>query len=240
MIRIVEAAQATLPDEDVLLEEPPAPHGFLILSEPLPLLCGDPECTDEHPVGGLHWRPGHRILPATQWAEEQHDDGIMLHWFGPAANDEERRFFGSSMAPIGSGMFLPAGRPLNTSESVRLGAMSAESAEMCRYARTMWTLMQQPLAEIGDLTPARAQRKRAQRIDQAAGPIVIVTLRRTAHKSNGEANVEWSHRWMVRGHWRRQWHPRLQAHRPIWINEHVKGPDDKPLVVQDKVIAWRR
>jgi hypothetical protein len=73
--------------------------------------------------------------------------------------------------------------------------------------------------------------------------VAVVTLRRKTATggSNDEAQeVEWSHRWVVRGHWRRQWHPRLQSHRPIWINEHVKGPDDKPLLVREKVITWRR
>lgn len=244
MVRIAEAAQETLPDEDVLLEEPPSSHGFLVLAEPFTIRCADQECVDDHPFSGLRWPPVHRVLPATKWAEEQHDDGILIQWIGPVVGEEERQFFGSAVAPVGNGMFMPAGRPLQIAQSVEIGAMRPESAVLCRYARTMWTLMQQPLAAVGELEADRPQRRRLQRAGQIpAAPVAIVTLRRKTGRggNNDETQeVEWSHRWVVRGHWRRQWHPRLQAHRPIWINEHVKGPDDKPLLVREKVITWRR
>ena len=40
---------------------------------------------------------------------------------------------------------------------------------------------------------------------------------------------EHAYRWPVRGFWRRQWYASLQAHRLIWIEEHTRGPADKPL-----------
>ncbi|SFW11437.1 hypothetical protein [Amycolatopsis australiensis] len=243
MVNVAVTAQKTMPDEDVLLEEPPAPHGFLLLARPFALLCGDPECGEEHPFIGLHWRPAHRTLPANDYAEEQHDDGLILQWFGLAVDEQERAFFGSPVVPVATGTFLPAGRPLASSYSVEIGAMRPMTAELCRYARAMWTLMQQPLAAVGEIEPDRPQRRRLQKSSQVPGPVVIVTLRRRSRPSDPQAEhaqVEWSHRWMVRGHWRNQWHPRLGAHRAIWINEHIKGPDDKPLDLKDKVITWRR
>ncbi|QQQ77404.1 hypothetical protein IOD16_02355 [Saccharothrix sp. 6-C] len=42
-------------------------------------------------------------------------------------------------------------------------------------------------------------------------------------------------RWTVRGHWRNQWYPSRAEHRPVWINPHVKGPDDAPLRTGDTV-----
>jgi hypothetical protein len=243
MVSVAATAQKTMPDEDILLEEPPAPHGFLLLGRPFPLLCGDPECSEEHPFVGLHWRPTHRTLPANNYAKEQNDNGLLLQWFGLAVDEQERAFFGSPVVPVATATFLPAGRPLVTSYSVELGAMRPMTAELCRYARAMWTLMQQPLAAVGEIEPDRAQRRRLQKSNQPPGPVVIVTLRRRSHPSDNQsdpAQIEWSHRWMVRGHWRNQWHPRLAVHRAIWINEHIKGPDDQPLELKDKVITWRR
>lgn len=51
---------------------------------------------------------------------------------------------------------------------------------------------------------------------------------------------EYSHRWIVRGHMRNQAvGPRLaggeRKHIRIWIAPFVKGPDDKPLVLKDRV-----
>jgi hypothetical protein len=233
-----------MPDEDVLLEEPPAPHGFLLLGRPFTQQCTDPECVEDHPITGLHWRQANRTLPAIKYADIQHDDGLLLHWFGMATSEQERQFHGSHIVPIGTGTFLPSGRPLITSYSVEIGAMRAETAELCRYARAMWALMQQPLAAVGEMTPDRAQRRRLQKDNQPPGPVVVVTLRRrtgpAADQHDAAAQVEWSHRWMVRGHWRNHWHPRLGVHRPMWINEHIKGPDDKPLVLREKIITWRR
>jgi hypothetical protein len=44
----------------------------------------------------------------------------------------------------------------------------------------------------------------------------------------------------VRGHWRNQWYPSMQAHRPKYIPEHIKGPEDKPLIVHDKLFSVDR
>jgi hypothetical protein len=73
---------------------------------------------------------------------------------------------------------------------------------------------------------------------------VIVRLRREAGdeppgEENGEAN--YSHRFIVSGHWRNQWYPSEKLHRQIWISPYVKGPEDKPLIVRPRrVFQWQR
>lgn len=54
-------------------------------------------------------------------------------------------------------------------------------------------------------------------------------------RSNVEARRDWSHRWLVSGHWRNQWYPSEGVHRPIWIDAFVKGPSDAPLLVRPTV-----
>ncbi len=44
-----------------------------------------------------------------------------------------------------------------------------------------------------------------------------------------------NHRWLVRGHWRRQWYPGAQVHRVIWIDEHEAGVADHPLLLAERV-----
>lgn len=58
--------------------------------------------------------------------------------------------------------------------------------------------------------------------------------RATGSSSGGEARA-YSVRWVVRGHWRRQWYPSQNRHIPIWIMDYIAGPEDAPLVVHDKV-----
>lgn len=71
--------------------------------------------------------------------------------------------------------------------------------------------------------------------------IAVVTLRQSAQEAIDTYNAEpraWKHRWWVRGHFRKQWHPQKQAHEVIWIAPFVKGPSDAPML--QKVYAVRR
>ena len=66
----------------------------------------------------------------------------------------------------------------------------------------------------------------------AAEPIIkVIQLRRrsTATNADESVSVDYSCRWLVRGHWRNQFYPGSQSHRPRYIQPYVKGPDDKPL-----------
>lgn len=64
-----------------------------------------------------------------------------------------------------------------------------------------------------------------------------VLVYQAARSEGGSANVRLApdHRWKVRGHWRRQWHPSENAHKILWIDEHVSGPADRPLITVDRV-----
>lgn len=83
----------------------------------------------------------------------------------------------------------------------------------------------------------RRGRKRTQ-LDQ----ITYVSIRRaTRSDTPGDGpGRSYSHRWVVRGHWRRQWYPSQDRHIPIWITDHIAGPEDKPIVRRDKVTMVRK
>jgi hypothetical protein len=82
----------------------------------------------------------------------------------------------------------------------------------------------------------RHTRKRAMRADIPFTEVNVVDLPRRVSSSNPQGTgVEYTHRWMVAGHWRNQWYPSLGTHRQRWIHGYVKGPDDKPLVVKQRV-----
>jgi hypothetical protein len=103
-------------------------------------------------------------------------------------------------------------------------------------------LMQQTLAWVESQHPPRHMRRQASRMGLPAEPITVVKLRKLEHAPDPGAGelVAWTHRWLVSGHWRQQWYPSTMEHRPIWISPHVKGPEDKPLVLKEKVTAWVR
>jgi hypothetical protein len=103
-------------------------------------------------------------------------------------------------------------------------------------------LMQQKLAVAETGMVSRQVRRHAARrgLPSAVKVIRWRKVDRRQRSEDEQALVEWSHRWIVSGHWRNQWYPRFDAHLPIWIAPHQKGPKDKPLVVRETVTVWNR
>jgi hypothetical protein len=102
----------------------------------------------------------------------------------------------------------------------------------------------EPWVDPRAMVPGRAARRRSLR-KKLEPQVHVVRLRRREqqhHASSDSDSIEfeWSCRWIVQGHWRNQWYPSLQSHRPRWISEYVKGPEDKPLVVHDTIFQVDR
>lgn len=112
-----------------------------------------------------------------------------------------------------------------------------------RFCQALWAIMAEPYVSVDARRPDRSTLRRAQRSGvTAGGDLRVVTLRRPPRRDHSDAQqvIEWSHRWIVSGHWRRQWYPGMAEHRLRYILPYVKGPDDQPLVVKDTVFALRR
>ena len=81
----------------------------------------------------------------------------------------------------------------------------------------------------------RHARKRAARVMEHLPRVNVIALRAyepSRSQTSERRDVDWSHRWIVSGHWRKQHHPSTGEHVPTWINPHIKGPEDKPLKVE--------
>ena len=113
-----------------------------------------------------------------------------------------------------------------------------------KVVQTTFRLMQQRLAHRSLARPDRAGRREARRLSfRDDTEVVIVRLRREAgerHDPTGE-EANYSHRFIVSGHWRNQWYPSDRVHRHVGISPYVKGPEDKPLIVRPRrVYQWER
>lgn len=107
--------------------------------------------------------------------------------------------------------------------------------------KTACLLMRQELATADLVEPNRASRKRIQRMQQEPKAVRVIRLRHASNSSgNSASDREYHHQWIVRGHWRQQWYPSREVHRPVWIAPHVKGPEGAPLLGGEKVHAWVR
>lgn len=119
---------------------------------------------------------------------------------------------------------------------------SPAQGELARLIACLWSMVQQRIAMVSPGFASRAERRRSQRTLGDIPPFMVVRLRRpqSASEVSEHRDVEWSHRWIVDGHWRNQYHPSTNEHVPTWIAPHVKGPADKPLAIKERVYAWTR
>jgi hypothetical protein len=107
-----------------------------------------------------------------------------------------------------------------------------------QVVRATWLLMTQPgVAAVDEQPLPRTVRRRAEREGYNPNAVRVVRIRDRADTPHREQHTERSYqvRWTVRGHWRNQWYPSRGEHRPVWINPHVKGPQDAPLRTGDTV-----
>jgi hypothetical protein len=115
-----------------------------------------------------------------------------------------------------------------------------QATSMYSHIQCFWRLMSQ-LVMTPEPLPRQARRQRAQRIDT----VKVLKLRRYRHRMDHEGDgpgIEYTHRWVVEGHWRNQpYGPKDDPYyKQIWIAPYVKGPDDKPLVVKKRGVEFDR
>jgi hypothetical protein len=73
--------------------------------------------------------------------------------------------------------------------------------------------------------------------------VFIVGARNNRPDVYGTRPIDWSHRWEVRGHWRRiEGVGKDRAGRYLvpgytWVGAHVKGPEDTPLVRKTRIVG---
>lgn len=109
--------------------------------------------------------------------------------------------------------------------------------------RSLWLavnllLTQGGLLEQEPTVVDRATRRRWQRANRREPDVRVVRLR-TSHGHSAGTGRHLSKRFVVRGHWRNQaYGPLRQLRRPMWINPHIKGPDDAPLDARETVYVF--
>jgi hypothetical protein len=242
MSKLLDAAEKTLPLETTLTENDlPSDFGFVVFEEPL--------------TGIDARRPDSRLkIRAFMWALARVNDelGIHMAFYIDAENFENltKAKYGASLAFVGCSEWF-FNTPIDSFEAkhyemyVNDERMHESMMEDRRRLATMLSLLHQPIVREDFAYPTRPEIRRAGRIakEEVDLPTVrILTLREITNEPlhEIESSVEWTHRWIVNGHWRNQWYATEQRHRPIWIAPFQKGPADKPLVIRPTVRAWRR
>jgi hypothetical protein len=227
MVSLVEHAATTMPVETVERADPPCLNGFVYLESPFRLI---DDAGRGHPQRALHWVvSADEIRVVCYRRRDDYADGE-----APLSPAEEgvlpRLLVGIEWVwRFGDPSF--GGQAMGTNPDV---------PQVARFLKALWAISAQRLATTEMARPDRQTARRAQRAGVVtAGVVKVVQLRRleaaAADGVEDARSVEWSHRWIVNGHWRNQYLPSSGLHRQQWIDPHVKGPEDLPLVVKPTV-----
>jgi hypothetical protein len=120
----------------------------------------------------------------------------------------------------------------------------ASMVEDRRRLLALWLLSTQPgVATTTTTRPARAVARRSARagLDPAVRVIQLRDARPANVAESYDSARQYHHRWVTSGYWKMQHYgPGAQLRRPVYINAHLKGPKDAPLLDTPKVKAWTR
>jgi hypothetical protein len=267
MAAVVKAAARTMPNQPLRLDDLPSTEGFLLWDAPVAYWV---DGADERvPIAGVVWSVSHHvdeyrwidddvppIMTVDEWRRHPGSteaDGSFIedipNWSGSWSEVEIWPLIsllprGHELMPIGWMSWDIGTEPLPFREDdAWLGGVANDDYELAAPLLTTWTLMQQTITVS---VPARVGPTDAKRDARLALPsdLVVVRLRRHSIDSEeppGEPQEgNWSHQWIVGGHWRNQWLPSRNAHRLQWIAPYIKGPAGAPLVVKERVAVWSR
>jgi hypothetical protein len=109
-----------------------------------------------------------------------------------------------------------------------------------RYFQTAQRIARQRITTHSERQLPRQMRRQLARSGEERENVTVITLRRPKTKAEEERAVEWSCRWLVRGHWRNQFYASENTHRQIWISGYCKGPPDKELRVTKRAFEFVR
>jgi hypothetical protein len=235
MVELVDVAASSIPDFELAPEDLPADAGVMIFQRPISLISiGDAQLG----ITAVCWgpTPAHdNVLFGTTYLDRAEAAPV----FDSVAPNRQMARNEPQLVYAHGGEFT---WPFGNNESTALESANFKATLLPRL-RTAWLLMQQSLVNSSEVQLTRPARRRLQRAGHEPADVRLVELRRTstpAHTDDSTTDREYHHRWIVRGHWRQQWHPSRQVHRPTWIAPHIKGPDQAPLIGGEKVNVWKR
>lgn len=113
---------------------------------------------------------------------------------------------------------------------------------------TTWVLALEPKVASARVETSTLRRAWVPKSDQELpSEITVAALRKIRVDQEGideaahRGSSNYSHRFLVRGHWRKQpCGPARKMRRVTWVVPYVKGPDDKPFIAKDQINVWRR
>jgi hypothetical protein len=255
MTEVARVAAKTMPDQLPLAEDFPSPSGFIMWDAPLTdtsVTEAFVEATPDSVGIRAHCRTVSWRLAQVDVADEagrpsgKVPGAIFTFW---GRYDDDVPVVVPTMPPMLPGQIAVLDFTLPLRQSVvedntddRLTDFFVQF-NMTVYATLV--LMGQTVSTTERVRADRSEFRRGLRAEIPVSEVTVVMLRKRASSTDDDETsesrpVDWQRRWVVSGHWRQHWFPSLNDHRAIYIHEYVKGPEDKPLVMNEQVKALMR
>lgn len=261
MAHLAQAAGAALPAYRLHAEDLPAPHGLIVWETPVTETGhgGGYTCA---PIIAATWAVHGNGIHVRTWSTRETwlqlmaegDSRTGLRTWTQAEVRETRLMYpqplvcqATTRMPFGrvpgwlGGMTAVAGEHgLATLEDTATASARQEASE--RALVVTWLLMGQTLVREEQVHAPKSAVRRIGRLDpNLLTSVRYVQLRHRSVLPEQRGKVDGGgrthqNRWIVSGHWRNQWYPSRQDHRPIWIDSHFKGPDGAPILDPDKLV----
>lgn len=190
-------------------------------------------------------------MSAISWILHPATDGNMylnLFYFSDTdVNDdinpslrEMCRESGIVMAPMGLTHWFPLGMEESLPKDDVPG--SKVVIGLLKMFIAIQLLAQQKIGETIIARPQRATRRRWELDENTYVSVITLRCKKAVLPPDHiPEKREYSHRFLVSSHWRKQWYPKTKTHGWKYIYEYIKGPEDKPLVIrQGRVFNFRR
>lgn len=263
MVELSRHAAESLPDYRLSPQDLPSEIGLMVYAEPP--VAGTSGINHEA-ITVVSWGPGAGGIALHRWAPVKDDWAVTAggkHRPLPPAPELDETLRSIFEPKLKHAAMPPSFNPTHGyhwlgltpmpysamdgwPERVSTGNSNPQAEVMLeRTIVATWLLMGQSITHHEMFLPDRGTRRRLAREQPNAEPTIRYIALRRAHtvsttdtdQSHGRS---YSHQWIVRGHWRRQWYPSRQDHRPVWISPHIAGPGDKPLLGGERVNVLRR
>jgi hypothetical protein len=236
MCDLLDAAAPQLPDTPLTFDMVPDPEGLVIFERILTGIDSDPtQMTNPVRVSAM-------VLGRARWQFDGSEIiGISNYgmvdcppWLGP---------LGGCVWPLGRGPEDPLSDDIFGDGATLTDRAVASMTEDRKRLMALWLLSSQPgLTSSVRAVQNRSDARRAKRTGRD-NSVRVIRLRHQPPAPEGTENATrtYRHRWTVAGHWRNQAvGPGYSDHRPVYINPHLKGKEDAPLLTSPKVKVWTR
>lgn len=122
---------------------------------------------------------------------------------------------------------------------------SAAEATAVTLVHHLWAMLEEHIFVASRQGFSKKYDKMFRRMNLKMTDVSVIQLRQVEYTDRNydpDAHhlVDWSHRWEVRGHYRRITDRRTGEERLVWVRAHIKGPEGKPLRETEKINALTR